>query len=821
MAAMTPDETQQAVDETARLAFERIKPDQIQQAVNDSSDLVFTLNRDSRVGFYHFLVGPSRTPYRLRRSRVHVGDDTWLAKVGADKPAHEKVLKSYIRHLDREHTFLNLAVADFVRLLEVEPKVVTYVGTLTVVPPAEKNSQAFELYTPPDIVDGRAIKEWSISWEAAGLLAPAACIEHFFSWLYSSEQPREVWEELCDPFRRKEPSERTYTPDRDRELWERNFLLAKAELYGKEERGGLTKLADELDGTDDGDGQFSMWSKNRATARTLWDDLSSVQSALLYFRAATSETRAERSAPGDLSGSIIIRRRALRGDETAMVAVILSPAIAAQGERIEKLEATLVNGLNCILGKATSGFSMTENRIHECLTIDRKAGEKAQIDVRRHVYRSSLIGHLPTPHTDWALLLVEHLVGQRHEGEFQDFFLVCGDLSEFEDSNNATFRPISAETWGELDRMKWPSASDAVGIKACAASVAEHMANEHYPWFARGRYALLWNLASDEGWPVGLLEVKGSSWLQVVEDRFRPGLRTQLPSCLVCFVAGSPQTAGAVVIHDGKARELLRWRIGSWQLMLADSRRTKLLSRLGLIPGVLLEDDESRRLLKETVDIALRVADDPRRGGTIVFARQEPAPPFREMGKPLKPVDQEKSEDICALIAQDGATLRLMQPADWKHRMLIVPSRSAKVRLGLLQSKVKEILDRKAQEKKDAPDRPAHRRGEADEDAVEWPLEHRGSRRWSSAMASLEKGVLAVIVISQDGEIQLWHTVWEGAADATRDPTAQGGEGKPATKGARGGKTVKLTKGITTAVKLTLAGGIVKMFSNLPSEVAE
>lgn len=175
---------------------------ELASALTYSSGLRNNLN----IGFFHFLSGPPRKPYSLRRSKVFAHESSWLdvqrKTLQASNLTHDDALKDYIRYMDREATLLHLGV----QLLEKEttqPDIL--VGKLLV----EDNSG-----TSPQIdfparltLDGGV---WTITWRlnriAADFVAPTRCVRQLFRWLY-----------------RNGPEEHN---------WKTHFEIARAHLFG-------------------------------------------------------------------------------------------------------------------------------------------------------------------------------------------------------------------------------------------------------------------------------------------------------------------------------------------------------------------------------------------------------------------------------------------------------------------------------------------------------------------------------------------------------------------------------------------------------------
>jgi hypothetical protein len=187
-----------------------------------------------------------------------------------------------------------------------------------------------------------------------------------------------------------------------------------------------------------------------------------------------------------------------------------------------------------------------------------------------------------------------------------------------------------------------------------------------------------------------------------------------------------------MTIRHGNAREIVRWRKGRWESPIQGTRKIDLMTSFRLIPNI------NQTHIEPIIDIALRVADDPEKGGIILFS---PAPKklrLPQMGHPwnLRGVP----EDIIALIAHDGASICSVGPGEWKHRLLLAATPQALVTLQDLR----------------------------ESNAGRWPLESKGARRWSAAAMALDKNVTAVLGISQDGDIHLWYATYRESQAGNR-----------------------------------------------------
>ncbi len=198
-------------------------------------------------------------------------------------------------------------------------------------------------------------------------------------------------------------------------------------------------------------------------------------------------------------------------------------------------------------------------------------------------------------------------------------------------------------------------------------------------------------------------------------------------------LTSQPLELGSKIISQ--VRELLRWQDNQWKLIANESRKTNLKNILG---GLLMNPPN----LDKIIEIIIEVSEDPEKGGTIVFVQNDET--IKQFGSRKKNMGEHwdlgdiNSEDIIALVAQDGATLCPIDSRDLQslqYRKLLLSSDSSLSLLDDIEKKWPIIKIKDA----------------------EWPLLAKGSRRWNAAIASCNYLVDTVLVISQDGNIQIWY----------------------------------------------------------------
>jgi hypothetical protein len=674
--------------------------------------------RDScRSILVHYLLGPTRNPYALRRTKIYVHSNSYLmslAQKNSNTPdergsedLNEKVMHGYIQYFDRKNTFLTLLVNKLLEAMEQEPDCRTIIGTLKYV------EEDYPLFRSENIIFDSQEREASITWkispQASNILAPSTSVINFFEEIYSSQELKSDWD--CQ------------------------FTLFKAELFGK--------ICDEFD-----------------EKEKLWNELSSIQAALIYFKGTLQQQSI--ISNHSISWTIVVQRPENNRSENDSELIVMIFAYLSQDfnldSRMSKNIFSKIRQLFRNITKLGSNRNLNNNSEifrYLSLKLDRLDDEEQsrirtellnKISEKIYRYRG-----LPTRLAVWSILLTEFLIGHKHEGKPLDFFMVCGELSEFNDSKSTQFRLIKKNE--NIDILDLPDFTiGSQKVRKRAENAAKQLAKAHYPWFENARHALFWNIASEtdssiKGVSIGLISTKFTGWLQIVQNRFKEKLPFEIPNCLVCYVYGEPQRIGVLMINDGKVEELLKWQENQWILWTVNEER--LLKLTNLLKELLNIDDNNqvaKEALDKTIKIALQIADHPQKGGILVFVEENDEgiiKQFRNMGKPWHLTDGLTADDAIALVSQDGATLRLLEETDWdawQSRKILISSSQA---IDLLQ----DIEEKQKNGEICCPENSDN----------EWPLNHKGSRRWSAAMTACNPKVNTVLVISQDGDIQVWH----------------------------------------------------------------
>jgi hypothetical protein len=703
--------------------------DYIQKAVD-----TFTVPQgiDYNVVLVHYLAGSSDNPYKLRRTKVILNPNSFLHSLIDTHPAktHEQALQEYIRYIDRDNTFLQLIVEAFRNETNNDSSKTFLIGRLYVVPSEDTNTDSTPILAKRTCSTSRdrgIVIDWTISRTTAEILIPNA-VTAFFRDIY-----RDVKMKI---------------------EWNQGFELLRSQLFGKVWEG-------EIFTNNDNDRELNVTGIN--SAREKLNEISSVQGILAFLRATLPKDKEVKD--NDLSCSFIVAKEEntklseTSSDESKLIVMIASPPpieIGREGTIERELRERLLRILSEVTGRKIQPFKTNfQQLINDRLFPDLEHHEfNSLMDSFKDVY-SLVRNNSLTNQADCVILLASELIASRHEGKLQDFFMICGELSQFKDSNQIVFRDLDPDDRKVLAIPRCIPMND-LPMKVQEAS--RQLASEHYPWFSNGRCALFWDIAEsteqeDNIEPIGLVSVQAYSWLNVVQTRPQERAFT-LPNCIVSYICGTPQKVGVLMITNNQVREVFRWHNNKWQISDRQRKEKALRDLLSRLLEVNKNGHEDNKALNDLLDIILQISEDPEKGGTFVFVHNQQAfaqfgeiTTVKEMGTPWSPKGPISSDDVIALVTQDGATLCPLPSAasdmsqnwlrSWQYRKLLLANSKPIKLFGEIEKNWNSIRNQN--------DRP------------EWPLRARGSRRWNAAIAACNQYVNTVLVISQDGDIQIWH----------------------------------------------------------------
>jgi hypothetical protein len=677
-----------------------------------------------KVLFLHYLTGSVSNPYLLRRSAVRVSVDAGLTKIAEYAKSqrnysgdlgmlHRIALGEYIKYLDRDNTFLHMAINSLKKRLILQ---VPLIGQLTIKEHSKKRMYLLTNKRKSNTEHQSMIFDWIMSPEAASALAPAECISEFFKELYL---------DACDQINLQN-KESTI-----KQTWRENFQLARSHVFGM----GLAERE-----------TMSPWNKELNKRRQTWEQLAAAQSALMYFRANINYNPGDKKCAD--SCSILVHAEtddkyvgSINDKPLHLAVAIMSPAIQSDDlDAVNAILRDLLYNVRRLSDSAKQRYWIVE----KCLKQPDNSKFDTSVDLKSNAppsYKEAV-----KLLSAWQLLIAKQLDTSKHEGNPLDFYFVVGEQSEFEDNANTRLRLFCTEKNADTNNKQCDinvaqfaipefdnESYEHVNAMTLAAEVAaKTLSHEHYPWFEKGRHALFWDISREKGTtPTGLVTLNDSNWGQLVDDGLRERTKVKIPSCLLAYVNGSHACAGLIRITGTEVKELFRWKGGKWQLYGSEDLRMKILN--DHLPYVLpqLGNCEQKEVRKDTIDIVKRLADDPNKGGIIVFMKEYGGLKLHAMGKPWRLQDRLDTDDLVALIGHDGATIRKIGDKSWDHRHLLTPETSQAELLDMFESHVKK------------------QRGK-------WPLEYVGSRRWNAALMACHKNVEAVIVVSQDGDIHVW-----------------------------------------------------------------
>lgn len=667
--------------------------DHYQKEVEEVTDKVFAALNAVGVNllFVHYLSGPVTEPYLFRRSAVRVSGNSKLNSPTKNKMTHDRSLQHYIQYFERDNTYLKMIIDQLIakQISCSEIKIVNSGRSHSIGETIQENE-------PNKIIT------WTISSKAADVLAPQHKVREFFNELYEKSSAREIAKD-----------------------YKKYFEVMRAQCFGQS--FPFVTLA-----TNNKKKCDTAWEKLEGN----WMQLTALQSALLYFRA---------SSQGNFlsSTSLIVPLNNGIENFARYGIAIFSPALTQDNmliadrvrdniERLEKIDMR-INVYDAALEKinnvlTTNDDDTTTGRTSRH-TIETFQDRLTHILGKQYEYSNVKVIY------NWLLLLTEKLHGKKHEGKPLDFFLVCGDESQFKDCLNVHFRDFSDVKKVEKEFIApkksegQPNGMDETVVRKNAKAAASLISKEHFPWFERGRYALFWDILSTDRNPSGLVSIIGSNWEQIIADRLAGQTTLNIPSCTVCYTSSEFKITGVVALNYPKIEDIMQYRGKMWFLNDEDDRKNKYKKKLEE-----LKLQFSSEQLNNIIDITLRIADDPRKGGTIAFINKNAKPWVGTMGIPWKLEGTETTEDTVSLIAHDGATIRKIGSCEWEYRKLLT-----------IEGVNQNTLDWLSKQ--------SENRGGKGEPC---PLSFVGSRRWSAALSAFHKDVRAIVVISQDGDFFLW-----------------------------------------------------------------
>lgn len=377
------------------------------------------------------------------------------------------------------------------------------------------------------------------------------------------------------------------------------------------------------------------------------------------------------------------------------------------------------------------------------------------------IYPNSKFGNCPESYVIWCLMLLEQILEEAHENKKLDFFFVCGELSVFSD------KTILRQTKNspELGRLRVPKPSnlqsytpqEKENFPTLLEIAAGLISKEHYPWFMDGRHALFWDITDTSGRPLGFIKLKQGNWKQVAEERVLQRINSYIPECIFFYSLGSDGTAGLVHLKPEKGNNdstgttitpKLLWHRDKWFFeKLQNNKLLKEYIKEILDKKTAYKEDRITRI----ANLVFKISLDKEKGGTIIVL--DPSANIQQikdgdtfiklMGNALEVMptgnDDDELRDRINLISHDGASILLIQPneqTEWIHRGYVLPSLKNKEEIDILTAIFKHV--------------------HYQNDTIH-PLSFKGTRRWSAAIAAFNVEVLLTIVISQDGDIQIWH----------------------------------------------------------------
>lgn len=691
--------------------------DPIQTAIEScADDLAQTLGADmSAFVSVHFLCGLPESPGYIRRSagramRCALAD--YAAEYTDNDPdklryLHRRALLEHVRAFDRRHTLFNLAAR-----ISRERNADVLLGIRE-----SRQETDHPFLVKLDSASGKAAFTILVSRETADFLAPKDESLRYLNETYRrAARPLEYDEHSSEGYRAR-------------------FERARAEVFGR--LLARTKANEFLDSSID-------VNEGGCGEEKLWNLLNPIQSTLVY-----AQGMGEQRDPLAIHCQL---KKHVEGQDMEPLELQSRPLILVfssqlDTETVETITAKHVG--SGTINTTIANYLQRRNSSHpialqnELASRGRYGSGGVEPLVKAFEREVAPIVCLPTQRerlttlTWWMCLLAQKLFGRDHEGEPLDFWFVAGERSEFADDVRFHLDKL-LPNGGDRDALQVPLGNDGKVDGAKLEAAIRYLEKEHFPWFHRGRHALLFDISDERFRPVGLVEVANSSWRQVLDESYKQPSEQHLhlPGCAVVFVDGETRDAGVIRCDprsggpNPRIRRLMRMQKGQWQVIGSDLREQQLRERIKTAM------DGDAATANDVTEICLRVADDLTIGGTVVITKdRDCADGFLKLGESW--TFGEALQDRIPLIAHDGATIVFPELKDkqrrwhWRYRRILTP--------GKIKPAVQDRLQRWSLD---------YLQGT--------PLNGVGTRRWSAALTALREGVRLVVVISQDGGVTCW-----------------------------------------------------------------
>ena len=715
----------------ADTASNHANDDPIQRSLE--SERVYIVEKyNPKLCLLHFYSAPSdHKAGAIRRTSVFARSKTTLQKekksTGID---HETALNRYIRRLKRQNTFLSLIAQIFsirtdCKELTFEIEIDNNSGTAPIKVTRQRNSQSQSSSLTYTIRLSREYKDCLLEEKIAN-----QTIKH----LYAKRED----------YRKLETNGVLDQDITDADICVANALrICHSDLLPKRKddalRSALTQQSSQKED------KPTRTQREQREQRELWRFLHILQSALLYARGGSR-------SHNDISnqGMVLCARRLENAppESTSIGVLILVPEKKASGCKPDDsfLELHL---------KAQDLAKSEEWRlpdVGEARGLNSNFWEKLKGEIARKLFPFTQFYSRAALFTQWTLILLDRLRESVHEGEALEFWFVIGEKSEFDD--HAAIDIIDIDTAGD-DALNTaevgPQFSQIPSVQYKQGSLeraTRQLEKEHFPWFALGRHALFWNVSGAGTQPLALVKLRGGNWSQTVTEANREQQRLEIPPCVVVY-QGQKGNRGVLLVTprtDAANRvaleHLVAWRGQRWQLANSDD------GNFEKVVEDALHFQSPENGDSYIAKLCCRLARDPDRGGCIVFVKQEDtAKKFvrMDMGRSwrLSKDGSLDSDDVLALMSHDGATIV------WRGKSAddAVPLRASGSG-SAYQAVFRCLLPHEAGKYAEL--------GQSVHDSEDFPLASAGSRRWSSAVTAFTPDVQAVLVVSQDGDLQVW-----------------------------------------------------------------
>jgi hypothetical protein len=689
---------------------------------------------DHKLYMLHFTSGTIENPYSYRLSGIKIENDTFNPLLGF--MSHEVALRKYIQYFNRDNTFLHNIIDRIKNDIKGDNKYKNgLILDLEIVPDEDINNRFFDCSSESILkFSNKYFSKLFPSIRTNGTNESDNAIDLFFKELYQNN-----WN------------------DKSKNNWKTLFDQCRQAIFAELINLKLIELDENLTQ------QVELIEKSLK-------EISSYQSGFLYF-IKTLDFGERAIIKNKTSTVISFKDYNSRINSLGAVTLIVTPKLNENNKKENVLEVLKKVYFN--ISNERKELSSRTHVLNEYLKNYLSDDIKSILgDKYKETFPYYRINPEPiVTYSLWLASILKKLHNRIHEGNKLSFYFLLADKSEFEDHPNIVLKEIKAEndnlvtlfypgdTWNNLNEEEIGSDQKEKLVIQRANNIVELLAKEHFPWFENGRYALLWDINSDfqmeesvnsEMPKITLVSLKNTDWEVVTSKIFfkKKDTRLEVPNSFLFAINPKDKISSIFSISKSKIIEEAVIFKDRWLQNLYKKKKQ----------GISTYFNDVRKIhssLKEFpdgfLDIIVRISEDPGKGGTIALLKDETDNgQFHAMGFPWELENGNyEVEDLISLISHDGASVCLNCDSNkWRFRKLLLPLNVPHLLIELLSNHFKNNFEVK---------KGFTIRGENLEMENYCPLSFVGSRRWNGAISSLDENVFAVVIISQDGNIIVWH----------------------------------------------------------------